>query len=120
STIQPPNAKGFAINGLADGDYDIWSNSFVGGDLGISEPKRIKIKGANVTGIELITKPLASVSGRLILESSKVEECKDKRRPVFAETMVSTQRDEKPANPAVDRYLNSQAIPAKDGTIQLK
>jgi len=121
STIQPPNAKGFAINGLADGDYDIWSNSFVGlGDAGISEPKRIKVKGANVTGVELITKPLASVSGRLILESSKVEACKDKRRPVFTETMVYTQRDEKPAGPAVDRFLNSQAVPAKDGAIQFK
>jgi Carboxypeptidase regulatory-like domain len=119
-TIQAPNQRGFAINGLADGDYELWSNSFMLGDYGISEPKQVKIKGANVGGIELSTKPLAAVSGRLVLEPSKAVECKDKRRPQLAETMVLTQRDDKPAALLFERYLGAQASPGKDGAFTMR
>lgn len=120
STIQAPNAKGFAINGLADGDYDLWSNSFVIGEVGISEIKKIKVKGANVTGLELTTKPLATVSGRVILEPSKAEACKDKRRPQFAETMVFTRREEKPSTLVFERFGNSQGITGKSGDFSMR
>ena len=53
--------------------------------MAISEPQRIKVRGADVTGIELTTKPLGSISGRVALEESKVPGCKGKRRPVFGE-----------------------------------
>ena len=45
-------------------------------------PSAITVKGANVTGIEIVTRPLGSVSGRFVLESSKAPECKGKPRTV--------------------------------------
>lgn len=120
NTSQPPMAKGFAFDGLADGEYDLWSNSFITGEVGISEPRRIRIKGADVTGIELTTKPLASVSGRLILEASKDPACKDKRRPQLAETLVYTQREDKPPGLAFERFVAAQGSPRKDGDFALR
>jgi len=57
--------------------------------------KRVTIKGTNVSGLELITMPLASISGRVVLEPSKIKECQGKRAPLFAETLVQLQRPEK-------------------------
>jgi hypothetical protein len=61
----------------------------------VSEPKRVIVKGASVTGIELIPRPLAMVSGRIVLESSKVPACQGKRPPLLAETLVQLRRPER-------------------------
>jgi hypothetical protein len=61
----------------------------------ISERQRIVVKGADVTGIELVPRPLSSVNGRFVLEPSKDPACQGKRRPLFAETFVAFQRPEK-------------------------
>ena len=61
----------------------------------LSEPKRVIVKGANVSGIELATRPLGSVSGQIVLESSKVPECQGKRPPLLAETLVQLRRPER-------------------------
>lgn len=125
STYQNANTKGFEFNGVADGDYLIWTSYGArAGDTLVSEPKRITVKGADVAGIELITKPLASVAGTLVLEPSTIAECKDKRRPLFEETLVSLQRNQK--QPAKDLpidvplYTSSQASPDSAGSFQLR
>jgi hypothetical protein len=103
NTFQPPGGRGFAFNGVSDGEYDLVAQEFTNVQsqtmptILLSEPKRITIKGANVTGIELTTKPLGSVSGRIVLESSKVPECEGKRPPLLAETVVQLRRPDKDA-----------------------
>src|ERR1044072_5530694 len=61
TTIQVPQTRGFVFNGLADGDYFVaatesFPNPAVPAmpTLAISEPRKITVKGADVTGIELI------------------------------------------------------------------
>lgn len=111
NTFQPPGGRGFAFNGVADGEYDLVAQEFSTNPtstmpaLLLSDPKRVTIKGANVTGIELITKPLASVSGRVVLESSKVPECQGKRPPLLAETLVMLRRPEKDIEKESSSYL---------------
>ena len=61
----------------------------------VSEPRRIKVKGADITGIELTAKPLDSITGRVVLEESQAPECKGKRRPLFSETVISSWHNEK-------------------------
>lgn len=101
NTYQPPGARGFAFNGIGDGEYELVANEFSPTQTStmpmalVSEPKRIIVKGASVTGIELTTKPLGSVSGRIVLESSKVPGCQGKRPPLLAETLVRLRRPEK-------------------------
>lgn len=88
------DAQGFEFSGVADGDYLIWADyGSQSGEVLRSEAKRITVNGADITGIELTVKPLASIAGVVALESSTIEECKGKARPLFEETLVSIQRN---------------------------
>ena len=124
SSFQPAGSRGFVFSGIADGDYDITAHSyFPDGEWALSEPRRIKVRGADVTGIELITRPLGAVSGSMVLENSKAAECKGKRRPLFSETLVSAWHNEK--NKAKDRpqfiwSLGTPTPPDKQGKISLR
>jgi len=99
--FQQPGNRGFEFYGLADGDYVLVAREVVPStaslpsELLMSEPRRVSVKGADVTGIELVTKPLASLTGRVVLEPTKPAECEGKRRPLFSEMMVTVQRAEK-------------------------
>ena len=89
---QGANDRGFVFQGVDDGDYSVTAVSqSPDGELMFSDPKQIKVRGADVAGVELIVQPLSSVAGRVILEETKTTECSDKQRPVFTETLVSAQ-----------------------------
>ncbi len=90
-----PGVRGFSISGVADGEYYLTAQSFLPGGLHISEPKRITVRGTDVTNLELTTKPLGSISGRVVLEESKAEECKGKKKAVVTETLISAWHNEK-------------------------
>lgn len=93
---QYPGSRGFVFSGVADGDYDVTAQSyFPEGERTLSEPYRVKVRGADITGIELTTKPLGAVSGRVVLEGSKAPDCKNKRRPLLTETLISAWHNEK-------------------------
>jgi hypothetical protein len=130
STFQNANTKGFEFQGVADGDYLIWTGyASRAGEALVSEPKRITVKGADVAGIELTPKPLASVAGTVVLEPSPVAECKDKRRPLFEETLVSLRRNQRQLAKEqtageqqleVPVYTSSQTSPDAAGSFQLR
>ena len=89
----------------------------------LSEPKRVSVRGADVTGIELITRPLASVSGKIAIESSKAPECQGKRPPLLAETLVRLQRPEKETDKEDSltlRFMSNSASPDATGAFQLR
>lgn len=100
-TMQFPGTRGFAFYGVGDGDYDLIAQEVTSGitsntpQFALSDPKRITVRGGNVTGIELIMKVLPSLSGRIALEPSKVQDCQGKRPPLFEETVVHLQRPDK-------------------------
>jgi protocatechuate 3,4-dioxygenase beta subunit len=103
TTFQMPGARGFALTGVGDGEYYVYAQEIPGGmpsgpiipDLSISEIKRVSVKGADVTGIELMPRPLSVISGAVVLEPSKAPECQGKRKPLFSEMMIELQRNEK-------------------------
>jgi Carboxypeptidase regulatory-like domain len=128
-TFQSPVSSGFALYGVPDGDYDLVAQqnvSMVGAtmpDLAVSEPRRISVKRADVTGIELTTKPMGSVSGRISLEASRIPECQGKRKPALVETIVELKRNQK--NPESDqasalRLYAGSAAPDKEGVFTLR
>lgn len=123
-SFQMPNSKGFAFYGVGDGDYDLTAQFTPGpGEIMLSEPRRITLKGADITGIELSVKPLGSISGHVALETSNELECKDKRKPLFTETLVVAQRSEKgiPKDQArLFNYFSPQGSPNKSGDFQLR
>ena len=88
----------FEFTGLADGDYVLVAREVVPGtaplpsELMMSDPLRVTIKGADVTGVELTTKSLASLAGHIVLDTTKPPECEGKRSPLFSEMMLTVQR----------------------------
>ena len=122
-TAQEQDSKGFTFRGVEDGDYDITALSMVpSGEAGIVS-KRIKVRGADVTGVELVTQPLASVSGRVVLEESKAPECAGKQRPLFTETLVSASPDESQVTNLNSQYswlLAAPVTPDAQGNVLLK
>ncbi len=121
--FQSYTGKGFAIYGVADGDYDLIAQANFGrGDIVTSEPRRITVKGADVSGIELVVKGLAAISGRVVLEPSKAAECKDKRQPLLSETVLTARRNDKttPKDQLTFVNLFAQVSPDQTGDFTLR
>lgn len=132
NAFQMPMARGFQFPGIADGEYDIIATelkqpppqSGAPPTMFMSEPKRVVVKGADVTGLELVTRPLASISGRVVLEPAKVAACEGKRRPLFTEMLVALQRPDKENNEKAElpyvRLLPIPASPDANGNFTLR
>jgi carboxypeptidase family protein len=125
SSFQPPGGRGFSIDGVADGDYDAVAQSFLPatGEWILSEPRRIKVNGADVTGLELTASPLGWITGHIELEDSKVPECKGKRRPLFGETLITPWHNEKTAAKDQPQFvwgLGGPTLPDKQSNFTLR
>lgn len=123
-SFQPLGGKGFSFYGVSDGDYDLVAQvSQAPGQLLISDPRRVTVKGADVTGVELAVKPLGSIEGRLTLESSAAAECKNKRRPLFPETLISARRTLKSTEKeqsVLQAFSGAQGSPNQSGDFVLR
>src|SRR5262249_46949575 len=63
-------SRSFAIYGLADGEYELMAQRLGGGGDGVaSAPRRVSVKAADLTGIDLALSPLGRISGRVVLEA---------------------------------------------------
>ena len=119
--IKDPNGQGFMIDGVDDGSYHIVAISFrFAGELMLSPPREIKVRGADVTGVELTIEPLSFVSGRIVLEETKAPGCTDKQRPVFTETVMSAQSSGVSPMLGSLRFLWPTATGDEQGNISLK
>ncbi|MGH9871492.1 MAG: carboxypeptidase-like regulatory domain-containing protein [Pyrinomonadaceae bacterium] len=118
-----PDSKAFEFYGVADGEYLIWAARVLSDGTLVSEPRRVTVKSADVTGIELTVKPLAGVAGEFVLEHSSAESCKGKRRPLFEETLVAIQRNQKQIpkdQPQIPLYGAGQAAADGAGKFSLR
>jgi hypothetical protein len=122
-SFQSPASKGFAFYGVADGDYNLIAQSYLSaGELTASESRRITVKGADVTGVELLLKGLASISGHVALETLAAAECKNKRQPLLSETLLMARRSEKstPKDQLAFPNFFAQGLPDKSGNFVLR
>ena len=115
---------GFSFEGVDDGEYNVTARSFLPNqEWAVSASNRITVKGADVTGIELVTKPLGSISGRVVLQDSSATECADKQRPFFSEMLVSAWHKETEATKALPRSvwsLGSRVPPDEEGNVRVR
>jgi hypothetical protein len=124
SSYQSPGSQGFSFYGIPDGDYDVVAQAYYpGGVSALSEPRRAMVRGADITGIELVVKPMGTILGRMELEKSKAPECKGKRPPEFAETLITAWHNEK--NDSKDKpqfpwSLGAPTFPDKNGDFVLQ
>ncbi len=99
-SFQQPGSRGFLFSGLADGDYYLTARLLKpeGVEWLISDRRLVKVRGADIDGIELPVKSLGSLSGQIQLKETTAPECKDSIRPSFAETIVTGRRSQRIPN----------------------
>jgi hypothetical protein len=125
SAYQQPLASGFMFAGVADGEYNVVAETFLPPNAwSFSQPaRRITVRGADITGIELAVKPLASMIGAVVLEDSKPAECQGKRQPVMGEIVISAWHNEKTAPKDLPNNIwgvGGPVTPAKQGSFTLQ
>lgn len=124
ASYQQPGSRGFSFYGVADGDYDLMAQTyFPTGEFAISDPRRVRVSGSDITGVELTVNPLGSISGHIALEDSKAPECKGKRRPLLGETLITPWHNEKNTTKDQPQFLwsyGSPVLPDKQGDFTLR
>ena len=109
TTIVMAGRDRFGFDALLDGEYFVTAMGTSGNlsktagsegiSASISQPRRVTVRGADVSGISLVVEPLSSIAGRIILE--QLQDAKQKLlckeiRPVPVEgTVLSTYDDRK-------------------------
>jgi hypothetical protein len=98
----------FGFDALLDGEYVVTAMASAGNlsmptsgegiTASVSQPRRITIRGADVSGVNLVVEPLASIAGRAVLEP--LQDAKQKAackglRPAPIEGTVLTARNER-------------------------
>ncbi len=93
--------NGFSFLGISDGEYELIADqgSQDGDGSARSEPRRVTVRGADVTGIELRMLPMASINGRVILEATP-NACEPKAKTSLEELALSARREEKATDTA--------------------
>lgn len=102
----------FVFYGLPDGEYELVAQQFSQTrDVRSSEPKRIKVQGADITGVNLTVVPLPAITGRVILDSSSPADCVKRRATAFQETVVSVRRQKRPTKSGASEEAVPEAVP---------
>jgi hypothetical protein len=106
---------------VPDGDYQLIGYTDAEGEGGsASAPRRVTVKGADITGIELALSPLGSVTGHFTLETLKRgehgAECKDKQGALLEETVAELRRDQKNDKD----HLTEILYPGREGALSEK
>jgi hypothetical protein len=88
--------RAFQINGISDGEYEVTALGSGGGpnsDLNVSAPRRVIVRGADVTGLNLILAPLGAITGRIVFEPDQKLNCGRRRDNAVRETMILVRRE---------------------------
>ena len=91
----------FALYGVPDGEYELLAQQFLQSrEVLISEPRRIKVEGANISGIHLTIAPMGSIAGRLVLETNPAADCVTRRTSAMQEATITARRSPEETKPA--------------------
>jgi hypothetical protein len=88
-------SQNFSLRGVEDGEYELSAMRFNESmDFALSTPRRVVVRGADLSGIELKLLKLGSVSGRVAIEAPKAE-CKTTDQFNVEEVLIELKRDDK-------------------------
>jgi hypothetical protein len=106
------NEYAFAAFGLADGEYELVAQSFSQSrDMRASDAKRIKVQGADVTGVNLNVAPLPAINGRVVLDNSLTADCVKRRETALQETVISARREKQTAKSTDAKATVTNQVP---------
>jgi hypothetical protein len=128
----------FALTSIADGEYNLSAMSAgvslmgeMAGETYVSRPHRVKVKGGDVTGLELALFPLGSISGQFIIEKAKAVDgqggCPVSRKFAFEEVVIVARDDAKKREtpdlklPSIlsALSLNTDSVPDEKGLFRI-
>jgi hypothetical protein len=119
------NSLKFLFDGIADGEYELIAMNRPGEARGaISLPRRVTVKGADISGVDVFLRPLGALSGRIVLEPvpASLKSCK---APALASgaTLVMPRLNEDDMSPADSlaavMQLATEALPNERGEFEL-
>jgi hypothetical protein len=110
--IRSSSDNNFAIIGVPDGEYELSATQYLPtGDQMRSGPRRITVRGADVTGIDLSLGLLGSIEGRLVFENDPKAACGKRKETAPRETMMSARRYALEKNPDPRANTGSAPVP---------
>jgi hypothetical protein len=125
SAINLTNRSGnsFGLYGVPDGEYELLAQQRSFTNFGLSNtsagsasaPRRITVRGGDVTGIELKLLPLSSIAGRVVLEKLNKTECQITRRGELEELLLVPRREDREARRGMFAYIIQDATPNDKG-----
>jgi hypothetical protein len=113
--------SGFMFNGISDGDYyvcalQIGVELMASMELAVAQPVKVNVRGADVTGLELVLEPLASISGRVVIEplpKLTKTDCRNRQpaepREIFLAAIAT---DDKKSENTLSLYLGEASVTA--------
>ena len=99
SYVRPGESEAYAVYGIPDGEYEVIARigGFEGREGFASRPRRVTVRGSDVTGVDLALTPLSSISGKVVLEINP-SVCPSKPKSVMEDLVISARRDDKTRN----------------------
>ncbi|MFN7927088.1 MAG: carboxypeptidase-like regulatory domain-containing protein [Blastocatellia bacterium] len=117
--VYPMNGNGFVLYGVPDGEYEIVASQQATGtdaSRSTSAPRRITVKGGDVTGLELRLTGLGAIAGRVVIEKLDVATtCAIKAQGGPEETLLRARREEKESR----RFSWADGLPNEKGEFRL-
>jgi len=115
--IQPRGSdRAFSLYGIPDGDYYLNARRapYQGSDGAGSKRIPVKVRGHDVSGVEISMVPLGSIAGRLILDPATREiKCESTKAPAAEETLLSLSSDDS-QNPDPSSRFSSPLLQPDD------
>lgn len=97
------NQNGYTFYGVPNGEYELIArNDGMDGETGLaSMPRRVTVKGTDVSGVNLALVPDVTVSGVVVVEKpeSEVPECRNHRKSYPEEIIVRARRHDPETRP---------------------
>src|SRR5262249_49292232 len=80
-----------------------------------SSPRRITVKGADITGVTLSLLPPASIEGRVVFTPDPKSDCKSRQLPFLEENVMIARVDEKELSKDPDFERKRSVVPNNKG-----
>ena len=111
----------FEIRDIEDGDYLLsarFAQPTPNAQGAVSDPIRVKVRGADVAGLKLVLRPLAALAGQVVLEAAPAPnpkvKCEKKREASLEEISVRIMRDTKEDPPEFQWLAAQYSAPLDD------
>jgi hypothetical protein len=110
------DVRSFYFDGLPDGDYDLIAQGSNQEESFISTPRRISLRGADITGVRLAVTPMATIAGKVVVETAALpEDCQRGRQAALAEVYIQPWREAKSSEvEPFSYYAGRQAAGVKE------